>query len=268
MIRNSDVWTTTKGKEIASAYPLEEEAYFPHLVILAIKMVSSPYKTIDEEKVQKVRVREVKNIQHQLNYTNKVLSTISKAVERIENPDLSIKAKNPEIPQADPNQPIFQPNSFDIGKLKDDPSDILIEINKHLSSISINKVAPSVDKDKVPTGKVENIRGINMIKKDSFQQAPTSKILLEAQWVDMKNHYSQPSSPNLGWNDLHHERHSYNGTSLVTWNINGYSEAQMMNTFQEMLLATSPYSARKTTLTTGQIIISCFTGNLRSWWHN
>ncbi|KAA0042248.1 hypothetical protein E6C27_scaffold824G00280 [Cucumis melo var. makuwa] len=96
MIKRSTVWVTAKGKEIASNYPLEEEAYFAHPIIPAIKMVSSPYKTIDEDKVQKVEVREIKNIQHQLNYTNKALSTLSKAVERIEKPSLSIK--NPEIP--------------------------------------------------------------------------------------------------------------------------------------------------------------------------
>ncbi|KAA0062967.1 hypothetical protein E6C27_scaffold468G00630 [Cucumis melo var. makuwa] len=51
MIKGSVVWVTTKGKEIASNYPPEEEAYFPHPVIPAIKMVSSSYKTIDDDKV-------------------------------------------------------------------------------------------------------------------------------------------------------------------------------------------------------------------------
>ncbi|KAA0041640.1 polyprotein [Cucumis melo var. makuwa] len=203
-------------------------------------MVSSPYKTIDEEKVPKVGVREIKNIQHQLNYINKVLSIVFKAVERIKNPGLPINIKNPEIPHADPNQPIFQPNSFDIGKLKDDPSDILSEINKRLAYFSINKdsevTSLSIEKDKLVSTN--------------------------------KNHYSQPSPSDLGWDDLHHERHSYDRTCLVTWNIDGYSEAQMMNMFQEMLLAASAYSIRKTTLAIAQIIISGFTGNLRSWWHN
>lgn len=103
-----------------------------------------------------------------------------------------------------------------------------------------------------------------MIKMDFFHQASTSKILLVAQWVHMKNHYSQPSPPDLGWDDLHHERHSYDGTSLVICHINGYSKAKMMNTFQKMLLAASAYSTRKTTLATAQIIISGFIGNLRS----
>ncbi|KAA0058433.1 Enzymatic polyprotein [Cucumis melo var. makuwa] len=84
----------------------------------------------------------------------------------------------------------------------------------------------------------------------------------------MKNHYPQPSPPDLGWDDLHHEKHTYDGMSLVTWNIDGYSEAQMMNMFQEMLLAVSAYSARKSTLETTHILILGFTANLRSWWHN
>ncbi|TYK19828.1 zf-CCHC domain-containing protein/MP domain-containing protein [Cucumis melo var. makuwa] len=215
-------------------------------------MVSSPYKTIDEDKVQKVGVREIKNIQHQLNYINKVLSTVSREVERIENPCLQMKNKNPEIPQANPNQPIFQPNSFNIGRLKDDASDYLVEINKRLATISINKDMKisivSMERDKVSINKVENLKGINMIKKDSLPQASTSKILPVAQWIDMKNHYHQPSLPNLGWDDLRQEKHTYDKMTLVTWNIDGYSKAQMMNTFQEMLLAAPAYSARKTTL--------------------
>uniref|UniRef100_A0A9I9E1A2 CCHC-type domain-containing protein n=1 Tax=Cucumis melo TaxID=3656 RepID=A0A9I9E1A2_CUCME len=111
-------------------------------------------------------------------------------------------------------------------------------------------------------------KGINMIKKDSLSQTSNSKILLVAQWIDMKNHYPQPSPPDLGWDDLHHEKRTYDGQSLITWNIDGYSEAQMMNTFQEMLLAATAYSTKKSTYETAQILILGFNGNLRSWWHN
>ncbi|KAA0052109.1 Enzymatic polyprotein [Cucumis melo var. makuwa] len=261
MIKGSTVWVTVSGKEVASNYPPEEEAYFPHPAIPAIKMISSPYKTINEDKVQKVGVREIKNIQHQLNFTNKILSTVSKAVERIENPGLPLKNKNPKIPQINPNQPIFQPNSFNIGKLKEDASDYLAEINKRLAAISLNKDSKAATEGQGP-------KGINMIKKDSLPQASDLKILPVAQWVDMKNHYPQPSPPDLGWDDLHHEKRTYDGQSLITWNIDGYSEAQMMNTFQEMLLAATAYSTKKSTYETAQILILGFNGNLRSWWHN
>lgn len=261
MIKGSTIWVTASGKEIASNYPPEEEAYFPHPAIPAIKMVSSPYKTINEDKVQKVGVREIKNIQHQLNFTNKVLSTVSKAVERIENPGLPLQKKSPEIPQINPNQPIFQPNSFNIGKLKEDASDYLAEINKRLAAISLNKEAKVAMEG-------QEAKGINMIKKDSLPEISTSKILPVAQWVEMKNHYPQPSPPDLGWDDLHHNNNTYDGQSLITWNIDGYSEAQMMNTFQEMLLAATAYSTKKSIYETAQILILGFNGNLRSWWHN
>lgn len=83
-------------------------------------MVSSPYKTIDEEKVQNVGVREIKNIQHQLNYSNKVLSSLSKAMEKIERPTPTLISKkdHPKLPKIDPNRPIFQPNTFKVGKKK------------------------------------------------------------------------------------------------------------------------------------------------------
>ncbi|KAA0041674.1 movement protein [Cucumis melo var. makuwa] len=224
MIKGSTNWVTASGKEIASNYPPEEEAYFPHPAIPAIKMVSSPYKTINEDKVQKVGVREIKNIQHQLNFTDK-------------------------------------PNSFNIGRLKEDASDYLAEINKRLAAISLNKDSKTAMEGQEP-------KGINMIKKDSLPQTSNSKILPVAQWIDMKNHYPQPSPPDLGWDDLHHEKRTYDGQSLITWNIDGYSKAQMMNTFQEMLLAATAYSTKKSTYETTQILILGFNGNLRSWWHN
>lgn len=62
MLQEPQVWLTTSGKEITSDYPLEEESYFSHLVVPDIKMVSSPYKTIDEDEIQKVGVQEIKNI--------------------------------------------------------------------------------------------------------------------------------------------------------------------------------------------------------------
>ncbi|TYK01213.1 Enzymatic polyprotein [Cucumis melo var. makuwa] len=221
MIKGSTVWVTAKGKEIASNYPPEGEAYFAHPIIPAIKMVSSPYKTIDENKVQKVGVREIKNIQHQLNYTNKALSTLSKA-----------------------------PNSFNIDRLKDDASDYLAEINKHLAAIFINKdpkvpIAP-IESNKISTNRVENLRGINMIKKDSLSQASTSKVLPVAQWVHMKNHYPQPSPPDLGWDDLHHEKHTYDGFTgnLRSWWHNQLTEQDRYR----ILTATRRVSKQKTPL--------------------
>ncbi|KAA0054117.1 Enzymatic polyprotein [Cucumis melo var. makuwa] len=210
MIKGSTIWVTTSGKEVASNYPPEEEAYFPHSAIPAIKMVSSPYKTINEDKVQT-------------------------AVERIENPGLPLKNKNPEIPQINPNQPIFQPNSFNIGRLKEDAVEYLAEINKRLAAISLNKESKTATEG-------QEAKGINMIKKDSLPQTSTSKILPIAQWIDMKNHYSQPSPSDLGWDDLHHEKWTYD--------------------------AAMTYSARKSTYETTQILILGFNGNLRSWWHN
>ncbi|KAA0037023.1 hypothetical protein E5676_scaffold453G001010 [Cucumis melo var. makuwa] len=74
-------WRTTTGKEILSEYPPEEEASFPHPKMPSVAIVSSPYKTIDEEKTKIVGVREIKNIQQQLNYSDKVLTILSRSIE-------------------------------------------------------------------------------------------------------------------------------------------------------------------------------------------
>ncbi|XP_022151716.1 uncharacterized protein LOC111019629 [Momordica charantia] len=221
-------------------------------------MVSSPYKTIDEDKVQKVGIREIKNIQHQLNYSNKILSEVSKAVERIENLVLPTVSK---IPPVDPRQPIFQPNSFKIGPLKEDPSDLFAKINRRLSSLSLNKRDSSQ--------KNEVAKSINVVATiPTITQASSSTILLVTMHTEVKNHYPRPSPPDMGWDDLRHDQRTYDESSIITWNIDGYSEAQMMNTFQEMMMAATAFSTKKPVLQTAQILISSLSGNLRSWWHN
>lgn len=83
VLKKPIIWVTTSGKEVSSEYPPEEEATFPHLLVPTSTIVSSPYKTINEEKTKTIGLREIKNIQQQLNYSNKVLTTLSKSVEEM-----------------------------------------------------------------------------------------------------------------------------------------------------------------------------------------
>lgn len=64
---------------------------------------------IDETKAKTPETTGIKNIQHELNYSNKVLSTILKAMERIECPihPISIGAATANFPPVDLTKPIF-----------------------------------------------------------------------------------------------------------------------------------------------------------------
>ena len=72
-------------------------------------IVSSPYKTNDEEKTKIVGIKEIKNIQQQLNYSNKVLTTLSRFIEemKLDKQQKTIAPlEGPRLPRVDPNWPV------------------------------------------------------------------------------------------------------------------------------------------------------------------
>lgn len=60
-------------------------------------IISSPYKIIDE-KTKTIGIWEIKNIQQRLNYSNKILTTLSRSIEKMK-PDKQGKIIEPlELP--------------------------------------------------------------------------------------------------------------------------------------------------------------------------
>ncbi|TYK22191.1 polyprotein [Cucumis melo var. makuwa] len=204
-------------------------------------IVSSPYKTINEEKTKIIGIREIKNIQQQLNYSNKVLTTLSRSIEGMK-PDKLGKAlallEWPGLPKVVPNRPIVQPNFLDI-KLKRSSTDELIEeLTRKLSETYIF----NYDSQKILPIKVYN--------------------------TDMKNHYKRPSPPDLRCDDLHLDFRSFDGNNIETWNVEECYEGQMMIILQEMFVAATSYLRRMSQKEIIDALTAGFTGNLRSWWHN
>ena len=69
----------------------------------------------------------------------------------------------------------------------------------------------------------------------------------------------------------HHKYNSkeYSGESIYEWNIDGRSEYEMLNLFQEMVMATMAYKGRGNNDQQSCILlVSGFTGALRYWWDN
>lgn len=161
---------------------------------------------INEAVTKEVGVREIKNIQHQLNYSNKMLSTLSKVVDRMENPSIKHKI-NENIPKVDAMFPILQPNEFKLEKL---------EIR--ILSKSLKK---STDASKSLVSTLDKFfKSIDDVIKDIRDTSITSSKevimpLNRTYQYEMNNHYFKPSPLNLGYDDIKLDKMIFDGSVAI-----------------------------------------------------
>lgn len=125
-----------------------------------------------------------------MNYSNKVLTSLSKSVERLDKQKTILKTEYPSLPRIDQYRSIIQPNTLTIGVIKKDPKDLLLEINKKLASFKLDK--PEAETSK----RAKASRNINMIRK--VEEESSSKILpIRIYNIDMNNHYPRLSPLDL-----------------------------------------------------------------------
>jgi hypothetical protein len=105
----------------------------------------------------------------------------------------------------------------------------------------------------------ENNSEINRIRKHMGYQGRT------------RNYYPRPSFPDLQFEEARDMvASSYNGSSIIEWNIDGHSEQNILNTIQEMTMAATAFKSigENTDKKAAILIITGFTGQLKGWWDN
>ena len=60
----------------------------------------------------------------------------------------------------------------------------------------------------------------------------------------------------------------YNDTLIYEWNIDGLSEHEIINVLRQMLMATTAYLNDNDDHNAAQVLLSGFSGTLKSWWDN
>ncbi|HEX9739225.1 MAG TPA: hypothetical protein VGA29_00510, partial [Ignavibacteriaceae bacterium] len=82
------------------------------------------------------------------------------------------------------------------------------------------------------------------------------------------NYYPRPTFPDVQYEDKNlTARSQYDGTSVYEWNIDGFSEHQILNLIQEMNMAINAYKSKGNNQSQiATLILSGFTGTLKSWW--
>ena len=60
----------------------------------------------------------------------------------------------------------------------------------------------------------------------------------------------------------------YNDTFIYEWNIDGFSEHEIINVLRQIKMAATAYLTDNDDHNAAQLLISGFSGTLRSWWDN
>lgn len=85
-VLKEQTWNCTTSYTVRSTHSPEEEFKFNLPRTADTTVVASPYKMMDESKAKTIEAIGIKNIQHQLNYSNKVLTNMMQVIDRIERP--------------------------------------------------------------------------------------------------------------------------------------------------------------------------------------
>ena len=86
----------------------------------------------------------------------------------------------------------------------------------------------------------------------------------------MRNYYTRPSPPDLQYEERGtFSMNHFDGQSIYTWNLDGKSEHEILNTLQEMTMAMTTYKTKGLDPRTQAIAcINGFQGQLKYWWDN
>jgi len=86
----------------------------------------------------------------------------------------------------------------------------------------------------------------------------------------MRNYYTRPTPPDLQYEERGtFSMNHFDGQSVYTWNLDGKSEHENLNTLQEMTMAMTAYKTRGLDQRTQAVaVINGFQGQLKYWWDN
>ena len=261
---------TTTEKKIVSTYPPLEEI---KIKAQGVEIIASPFKNIssNEDENRMTKLKDIKGIQQQNNFTNQMLGTISTQLNRIESKYFTKKYKTEKETEKEIKQenPLFK--SIKPRKLGGNRNDDLIKIlTQKLSSIEIKD--PSSSKNQVnflsgsETGSSVSKQLIGNFQDSEEEEDQINKLKTWHQRT--KNFYQRPTPPDLQFEEGQPEQNHYNNHEVYSWNIDGLSEYQILTVLRQMQMAATAYLTNNDDWNASQLLITGFTGTVKQWWEN
>ena len=137
---------TISEKKIVSTHPHLEEI---KIKTQGVEIIASPFKhiTSNEDENRGTKLKDIKGIQQQNNFTNQILGTISTQLNRIEGKSKNYKLENENEKETKQENPLFKPiKPLNLGGNRNN-DDLIKILTQKLSSIEIKD--PSSSKGQV-----------------------------------------------------------------------------------------------------------------------
>ena len=264
---------TTSEKKIVSTHPPLEEI---KIKAQGIEIIASPFKhiTSNEDENRMTKLKDIKGIQQQNNYTNQILGTISTQMNRIEG-KLSTKInkiENDKYEEKETKQenPLFKPiNPLKLGGNRNN-EDLIKFLTQKLSSIEIKD--PSSSKNQVnflsgsETSSIVSKNPMEILHNSKAEEEQINKLKTWHQRT--KIFYQIPTPPDLQFEERQTQQNHYNNHEIYTWNIDGLSEYEILVVLRQMQMAATAYLQESDDWNATQLLLIGFTGTLKVWWEN
>ena len=127
-------WNTTFEKKVVSTHPPLEEI---KIIAQGLEVIASPFKTLHpkEDGTRPPKLKDIKGLQQQNNFTNQILGTISSQLDRIEkNTPKSKETEKPLFRTPDYNKPL---------KLGNRNNELIKALTQRLDNINIHDLSSS-----------------------------------------------------------------------------------------------------------------------------
>ena len=236
-----------------------------------VEIIASPFKTITtkEDESRTIKLRDIKGIQQQNNFTNQILGTISSQLNIIEKiiPNNNNKTKETE---KEKEKPLFQPSkNLRLGGNKSN-DDLVKILTQKLAFMEIKN--PSSSKDQ--------INFLSGSETCSYVSETFTKNLEDSeQDIDLINKiktwhqrskffYQRPTPPDLQFEEKQTKQNHYTNDAIYSWNIDGLSEHEIFVVLCQMQIAATAYLTDGDDHNVVHLILAGFTGTLKFWWEN
>ena len=260
----------SSDKKIVSTHPPLEEI---KIKAQGVEIVASPFKHIssNEDENRMTKLKDIKGIQQQNNFTNQILGTISTQLNRMESKYFTKNYKPEKEEKEIKNEnPLFKPiKPLKLGGNKS--NDELIKIlTQKLTGMEIKD--PSCSKNQVnflSGSETSSIASEQLIENLQTSDQEEEQINKFKTWHKRsKNFYQRPTPPDLQFEERQPKQNSYNSGDIYSWNIDGLSEHEIFIVLRQMQMAATAYLQSDDDWNVVQLLLAGFNGSLKFWWDN
>ena len=238
-----------------------------------VEIVASPFKHIssNEDENKMTKLKDIKGIQQQNNFTNQILGTISTQLNRMESKYFTKNYKPEKEEKEIKNEnPLFKPiKPLKLGGNKS--NDELIKIlTQKLTGMEIKD--PFCSKNQVnflsgsETSSIASEQLIENLQTSDQEEEQINK--LKTWHKRSKKFYQRPTPPNLQFEERQPKQNSYNSGDIYSWNIDGLSEDEIFIVLRQMQMAATAYLQSDDDWNVVQLLLAGFNGSLKFWWDN